>query len=95
MNVTNQTDKDMTLPETEKSLVPVTPQLPAQDDSSAHPPAAAREDRDIIDPAWLGKVEQIFRTQADDPYAMTEQFGNLKAEYIAQQFGKSVKKANE
>lgn len=53
------------------------------------------EDRDEIDPVWLGRVENIFHTYANDPHALAAGFSELKADYIQGRYDKKVKKASE
>lgn len=99
MNTDTTPHHDMSLPkpasaETPSSEVPVVEKTALQP-SSPQETSAEAADIDTIEKGWVMQVEQLFHAYGDDPYALTQQFAELKREYIAKRYGKVIKKAGE
>jgi hypothetical protein len=79
-------------------------QAAAADLPQASPPASiapaaptnahSAQDADIIEAAWLHRVEQLFHEYGDDPQKLSDQFTHLKMEYIAKRYGKQIGKGH-
>ena len=82
------------------------PAVPAQQMSSQNPlqpandnvtPTTGRvvgkviEDKDLIDKVWVEKAKAIINQTRDDPYKQTEELTEVKAEYLEQNYNKSIK----
>lgn len=72
------------------------PSLPPQVDdanvgqSQAGLPAPA-DDADMIDSAWVSRVQHIMNTYGHNPHELVRQLSTVKAEYISQRYGVALK----
>lgn len=80
---------------------PVTPPVqatrPQHDDAAAQPAAVAptgpamADDNDLIEKEWVQQVKRIVSSTAHDPYQLSQQFSQLKADYMQKRYGKTIK----
>lgn len=73
------------------TTTPPTPVKPAPSQVDAHQAG----DVDTIEKGWVTQVEQLFNAYGDDPYVLSQQLSELKREYIAKRYGRTLKKAGE
>ena len=52
------------------------------------------DDGDVIEKAWVSRVQQIIAATAQDPYEQNRQITELKAEYMLKRYGKTVKSSD-
>lgn len=71
---------------------------PAQQPASAPtqpapltPAAPTQEDSDTIEIAWVNRVQDIFKTNLQDPAEQSRQFMLLKSEYLQKRYGRTMK----
>ncbi len=69
---------------------PATP-LPPQ--ATPQQPIAA--DADDLSPEWIQRVNSLVRQNMHDPKEFSQEFGRLKAQYIAGRYGKELKQPGE
>jgi hypothetical protein len=77
-------------------VIPVIPtddsQLTATDDESTSSASTkALDDKDLIEREWVDKAKAIVEHTAEDPFKQTEEMSGLKADYLHQNYNKSIK----
>ena len=82
------------------ATVPVFPTTPVDNSSQASsddkttsslPVPKMLEDKDLIEKEWVEKAKTIVHKTADDPYKQTEEVSVLKADYLQENFNKTLK----
>jgi hypothetical protein len=77
-------------------VIPVIPtddsQLtPTDDESTSSASTKALDDKDLIEREWVDKAKAIVEHTAEDPFKQTEEMSGLKADYLHQNYNKSIK----
>lgn len=64
--------------------------LPPASPAAASTPTAlpAHADEDVLDTAWVQRVDAVMRAYATDPQQLTQQLASLRAQYQQARFGK-------
>lgn len=65
---------------------PLSPALPAAAPMPTALPAYA--DEDVLDTAWVQRVDAVMRAYATDPQQLAQQLTSLRAQYQQARFGK-------
>lgn len=63
------------------------------DDSNTTPVGALSgvDDSDLIEKEWVNKAKAIVERTKDDPYQQTEELTVVRADYMQQHYGKTIK----
>lgn len=77
------------------SAVPQQPVSAAPAQAEPLPVAGQAADTDLIEQAWIQRTEALMRQYVNDPHELARQFEALKAEYVAQRFGKELKRQTD
>ena len=59
--------------------------------TSGMPMPKMLDDKDLIEKEWVEKAKAIVQKTADDPYKQTEEVSVLKADYLQENFNKTLK----
>jgi hypothetical protein len=84
------------------AALPVMPMPPMSDNSGASAHSAVSttskstssgliKDEDLIDKQWVEKAKRIVERTRDDPQQQSEQLTLVKADYMKQRYGKTIK----
>jgi hypothetical protein len=79
--------------------IPVIPVIPTDDsqvtatddESTSSASTKALDDKDLIEREWVDKAKAIVEHTAEDPFKQTEEMSGLKADYLHQNYNKSIK----
>jgi len=55
------------------------------------PEAPIKDDSDTIEIAWVNRIQDIFKTNVQDPAEQSRQFMLLKSEYLQKRYGRTMK----
>lgn len=75
-------------------IPPITTAQPAADDvtnTSKGVVTKVIEDKDLIDKAWVEKAKAIIDRTREDPHKQTEEMTGVKAQYLQENYNKSIK----
>jgi hypothetical protein len=77
-------------------VIPVIPTddsqvTPTDDESTSSASTKALDDKDLIEREWVDKAKAIVEHTAEDPFKQTEEMSGLKADYLHQNYNKSIK----
>jgi hypothetical protein len=65
--------------------------IATDDEITSSASTKALDDKDLIEREWVDKAKAIVEHTAEDPFKQTEEMSGLKADYLHQNYNKSIK----